>query len=341
MKYISASSSDLHSVWMNHLMLESFKENQVNMSDVIILLYTPHDRLGEDLSHWDYVKSLYPEVIYYHYSDVNGECLGYKSIYHNAWRFWIMSQHWEIHPDMENETFLFHDNDIILTRPLNVDHLLVDDIIYWSDCSSYLSRGYFDSKIKDVLPHKLEKYKTRDIFQECLHIVDKSLSKESVSQYDFSTGGCQIIYKRRKKAFWDKCLIDIIKIKGWLDTVNRQFFLNGNKGFQSFCSDMFSPAWNLWSEGIETIIAPELNFAWSTDLKSALETSSIFHNAGTPPNQGYFYKGKSCYVNNEKTPFEDMDDIEQILNNPNTQKSCNHTYTEAIKNTYNKYYKNK
>lgn len=338
MKYISCQSTDKHSCWMQNVMAESFKEVGVNMSDVIVLLYTPNDRLGEDLSHWDYVKSLYPEVTYYHYSDTSGECLGYKTIYHNAWRFWILSKHWEAYPEMNKQVFLFTDNDIILTKPLEIDHLLEDDTIYWSDCTSYLSHEYFKSKEKDVLPEKLAKYQTRDIFQECLHIVDKNLSKESVSQYDFSTGGCQILYKNREKAFWDKCLQDIIQIKGYLDYVNRQFFLNGNKGFQSFCSDMFSPAWNLWSEGIETKCAKELHFAWSTDPKSVHEISSITHNAGVSPNQGFFYKGKMEYVNNIKTPFEDMEYIEEVLNNPNTQKFCNHTYAEYIKKVYNKYY---
>lgn len=335
MKYISCQSSDLHSSWHNHVMLESFQNVGVDMSQVIVLLYTPHDRLGEDLSHWNKVKETYPEVKYYHYSDEQGECLGYKSIYQNAWRFWVLSKHWEDHPE---ERFLFTDNDIILTKPLEIDHLLEDDIIYWSDCTSYLSGSYFWSKEKDVLPEKLEKYKTRDIFQECLHIVDKNLSKEDVKQYDFSTGGCQILYKNIDKAFWDKCLFNIIEIKGYLDYVNRQFFSSGDKGFQSFTADMWSPAWNLWSLGRETKVAKELHFAWSTDLKETLEISSILHNAGTPPNQGFFYKGKADYVNNVKTPFDDIAYIEEVLNNPNTQRFCNHTYTLAIKKVYDKYY---
>jgi hypothetical protein len=48
------------------------------------------------------------------------------------------------------------------TRPGSGNNL-DDDVNYLSDTNSYINAKYFDSKVNQVLPEKLEEYKNRDV----------------------------------------------------------------------------------------------------------------------------------------------------------------------------------
>jgi len=133
------------------------------------------------------------------------------------------------------------------------------------------------------------------------------ITREICEKNNLHSGGAQYLLKNIGSSFWEKCIGDCIMIRQYLQNVNRQFFENENKGYQSWCADMWAVLWNLWLREQETKIIPEMEFAWSTDNIKKLDRVTILHNAGIASNyQGdvpVFYKG--LYHNN-KNPFLDV-----------------------------------
>lgn len=319
--FIQACPDDDYYLWQVHLWLESLKE--INESkNAISLIFTPSYR--EFNRGWERLQQLYPEAEFFFYKDTDniGKLLG---IYIPILRPYILMKYFELHPEMKQNAIFYCDCDIIFTDKLNIQAYLNDDICYLSDTNSYINADYFDSKVKDVLPDRLEEYKSRDILQETCSLV--GISREIAKKWNFHSGGAQYLLKNITWQFWDKVITDCIKIRQHLLTVNKQFFESENKGFQSWCSDMWAVLWNIWLDNKETKIIKELNFAWSSDPITKLETTTILHNAGivgdyhgeTP----VFYKGKYIGGNN---PFDDKH-LEEVLKH-NTL--CSHYYTKKL-----------
>ena len=153
-------------------------------------------------------------------------------------------------------TFLF-------MKDFNVDQFLEDDINYLSDTNSYINAKYFDSKVHQVLPEKLEEYKARDILAEIASVV--GISREIAEANNDHSGGAQYLLKNVDGDFWSKVMNDCILIRTYLQTVNREFFKDENTGYQSWCADMWAVLWNLWFREQETKVVPEIAFAWATD----------------------------------------------------------------------------
>jgi hypothetical protein len=138
--------------------------------------------------------------------------------------------------------------------------------------------------------------------------------------------------------FWDKVMKDCITIRSFLRVVNQRFFQTEDKGFQSWCADMWAVLWNLWMLDIETKVVPELEFSWASDPVSKLERTTILHNAGiVGDNMGNhlaFYKGK---YHAGSDPFNDVEHLTDVLNHSESKKYCNHYYLTKLFELKNKY----
>ena len=122
-----------------------------------------------------------------------------------------------------------------------------------------------------------------------------------------------------------------------LTSVNKEFFQNEDRGFQSWCADMWAVLWNLWLRDQETKVIPELDFAWATDVISKLESCSIYHNAGVVSDMmgkvPSFYKGK---YHKGGDPFKDPH-LEKVYNDPESKKHCTHYYVTKMLELKQKY----
>ena len=204
-----------------------------------------------------------------------------------------------------------------------------------SDTNSYINADYFKSKERDVLPNKLEEYKTRDILAEVMSLV--GVDKDVAIENNEHSGGAQYFLKNVDASFWNKVMNDCMLIRTYLQKVNKDFFENENKGFQSWCADMWSVLWNLWFRNQTARIVPELNFAWSTDLIERLNEYPILHNAGiVSVKQGSwpaFYKGK-YHAGGDPTNDSHLN---TVLNDEETKKYCNWYYANKLKELKIKY----
>ena len=297
-----------------------------------MLVFTPNFR--EENPKWKQVTDLYPETVFKFYRDEDNAS-SLLGIYIPVLRPYTMWRFLKDHPEYSSKAIFYCDSDILFTSKFNVDHLLEDDVHYLSDTNSYINASYFDSKIKDVLPGKEEEYKTRDILAEVTSLV--GITREMCEENNLHSGGAQYLLKNMDSTFWAKVMNDCILIRSYLQKVNREFFEDENKGFQSWCADMWAVLWNLWLRSQETRIVPELNFAWSTDPIERLTDTTILHNAGivSTDGNGYpaFYKGKYFQGLNPMTDPH----LYEVIDNAETKKHCNWYYAKKLLDLDKKY----
>jgi hypothetical protein len=333
LKFITACPDDVYYTWQVHLWLESLKEIG-HSNKAIVLLFIPKNRKKN--TKWQQVIDLYPEAEFHFYKDNEEDDISkLLGIYIPVLRPYVMWKYFKDHPYMVSEAIFYCDSDILFTKDFDIDQFLLDDINYLSNTNSYINASYFDSKVNQVLPEKLEEYKTRDILGELTSII--GISREIAEANNDHSGGAQYLLKNTDAYFWSKVMNDVILIRTYLQQVNREFFKDENTGFQSWCADMWAVLWNLWLRGQETQVVPELDFTWATDPITKLDKMTIFHNAGvTGPFMGetpFFYKGKYHQgIDPMKDPHLDV-----ILNNEQSQKSCTWWYTKKLIELKNKY----
>lgn len=335
LKFLQACPDDTYYTWQVHLWLESLRE--IGHSDkAVSLIYTPYYRQVNDK--WQQIIDLYPEAEFHFYSDSNDPTENiskYLSIYIPVLRPFVLWKYFQEHPERVNDAIFYCDSDILFTKDFNVDNLLEDNICYLSDTNSYINASYFDSKINQVLPEKLEEYKTKDILHELTSMI--GISRTVAEANNNNSGGAQYLLKNIDASFWQKVMKDCIVIRTYLQFINKEFFKEENAGFQSWCADMWAVLWNLWERNQETQVVKEMNFAWSTDPITKLDTHTILHNAGItgPIMNGVpvFYKGK---YHSGQNPIEDSH-LQTILNNPQAKTKCTWYYASKLQELSIKY----
>lgn len=329
--FIQACPDDDYFVWQVRAWLESLRE--IGKSEkAVSLVLTPFGR-NFNTKWYDLVKE-YKESEFV-FIQGNRELNKHIPIYIPIIRPYCLKEYFEANPELCDKAIFYCDADILFTKNFNVDKYLDDEICYLSNTISYVGASYFDSKIKDVLPEKLEEYKKIDVLNSACSLV--GINREIAVKNNENSGGAQYLLKGVDAFFWQDVYDDCLKIRIYLQEINRTFFQNESKGFQSWATDMFSLLWNLWFLGKETRIIPEMDFAWSSDPIERVDQVGIFHNAGIAGeihgNTPVFYKGK---YHRGISPFSDPQ-LEKLYTNEQTKKLANWYYISKLINLKHKY----
>ncbi len=339
--FIQAAPDDFYYLWQTHAWLESLKK--LGKSDkAISCIFTPNYK--EPNKQWESLVKLYPESKFFFYKDTD-KITNLLGVYIPILRPYILMKYWMANPDMKDKAVFYCDNDVLFTNSFNVDNFVDDDICYLSNTNSYINAAYFDSKGKAyeiddpkgtykkgdpifVLKDKYEEYKTHDILDDITRSV--GISREIAEKNNTNSGGAQYLLKNIDSEFWNKVITDILKIRIGLQNVNKQYFESENKGFQSWCADMWSVLWNLWLRKLETKVVIEMDFSWSSDAAFRIKQTGIFHNAGIVSElQGevpVFYKGK---YHNGLNPLTDPH-LEFLSTNEQNKTLANHYYVTKL-----------
>ena len=341
LKIVTIFPDDNYFTWQVHLWLESLKDIGLS-SKAIVIIFTPRGRVRNNK--FDQIISLYPETEFVFYKDehdVSSKLGKYIPILrpYSAWRYWTD------HPDMKDKAVFYCDSDILFTDKFSLDQFVDDDITYCSNTNSYINASYFDSKVKDVIPERLEEYKKIDVLNETAKIV--GITREVCEKNNLHSGGTQYLMKNIDAAYWHKVMDDCLPIIEYLGGINKQFFPSENKGFQKWTSDMWAVLWNLWLMGHETKVVPELDFAWVHDPIEKLQKCTIYHNAGATATHTIirdregketsrypiFYKGK--YHRGEDPTIDPH--LQDVLNHEETKKHCTWHYSYKLWELKRKY----
>ncbi len=346
---ISCVTNEKRFAWETAVYL--YNLTSLGYKDIHILIFVKKDE--HPISDWVDLIVKFPDVEWKFYIDTNNiykvsQAFNYTPLY----RFWLLQEYFREHPNLKDEAILYTDTDIILTKYLDFSPFLEDDINYLSWTGSkdrmdnYLWQRYFDAKLNQVNPSKIEQYKKLDILARLGFICNTT--REHITENNPNTGGAQYLLKNIDSQFWTDCFNTCSEIKLYLSGIN-QTFMKGNSpqdrennGFQSFCSDMWALLYNLWGHGYSTSCPVEMDFAWSTDRIERVDEVYFIHNAGILPGPNkvafeneqvvapLFFKGR--YSNT--TPFEDLHTLEEIIEHPISSKFANSVYTKEIINTY-------
>ena len=332
LRFICAQPDDVYYTWQVHLWLESLRE--LEWSDkATVLVFTPHFRQQTD--RWQKLVDLYPEAEFVFYKDEENEISSKLHIYIPILRPYCLMRYFKDNPGMKDKAVFYCDSDVVFLRHLKLGNYIDDDINYLSDTNSYINASYFDSKIRDVKPEKLDAYKKLEVLKNLMELVglDRSLADEN----NMNSGGAQYLLKNIDHTFWEEMLRDTLIIRVCLQNINKDYFESEEKGFQSWCSDMWALLWGLWKRGAKTKVVKEMDFAWSSDRINKLEKMDILHNAGIISENmgGYpaFYKGK---YHLGKDPTKD-ENIYKVYENSESKKYCTHYYVQQLIELKNKY----
>lgn len=332
LKFLCIQPDDIYYTWQVHAWLESLK-NIGQVDKAIVLVFVPNFR--QQSSKWKQIMDLYPEAEFAFYRDDENEISPKLAVYIPLLRPWTAAKYFKEHPEMKSKAIFYCDSDVVFTKMPDIEHFINDDVNYLSNTNSYINADYFDSKVKDVLPEKLEEYKKHDILAQTCMLA--GISRKVAEENNLHSGGAQYLLKNIDYTFWEKVAKDCLNIRAYLMGVNKHFFKDESSGFQSWCSDMWAVLFSLWYDKAITKVIPELDFAWATDPLHILDRVSIFHNAGIVSNtaNGYpaFYKGN---YHQGRDPFTDPH-LQTIINSEESKKYCTYYYTQQLLNLKDKY----
>lgn len=329
LQIITCQPNDSYFIWQLDIQLYNFRKyGYIDKARVLIWKHTDREGKKDFADQWKDLEEKYPEAKFFYYEDPSGELLrmmkGYDYI--PLLRPWLLARHFREYPELSKDAVLYMDSDVVFTKYLDFTPFLDDDICYLSDTSSYISAEYFDSKIKDVKPDKIEAYKTIDVLDEATRLIE--INRGVAVKNQQGSGGAQYLLKNIDAPFWERVFAGCAFIRNYLKSVNRRFFESEDKGFQSWCADMWSVLWNLWFRGLETKCPPEMDFAWATDHISKWDRVYLYHDAGAstrPIREGHrlFHKRELRYLNNVTTPFEE--DLSYV-----SDEYCSKNYVKEI-----------
>lgn len=329
LQIITAQPNDSYFVWQLRVQLTNFRKyGYSGFTNVLVWEHTDRVNREDFKGLWRELVADFPEANFYFYDDPGGQLAKFIKTYDYIplLRPFLLAKHFKAHPELKNDAILYLDSDVVFTKPLDFHPFLDDSVCYLSDTSSYISGQYFDSKEKDVIPDRLEAYKEQDILAEATKLFD--ITREIAIANNDNSGGAQYLLKNIDHTFWEEVFVGCMRIRTYLRSINRRFFESEDKGFQSWCADMWSILWTLWRRKQETKCPRELDFAWATDDISKWDRVYLYHDAGAstrPIKEGHrlFHKRDLPYINNERTPF--YDDLSYV-----SPDYCSKKYVEEI-----------
>lgn len=329
---ITCQPSDKYFLWQLQVQLSNLKKYE--MSNLCtVLVYKHNRRLNNEgfEKEWKELEDRFPEAKFVYYEDPSGdlhEMMG-KAGYIPLLRPWLLAKHFKVHPELKDDAILYMDSDVVFTRKPDFSKLIDNDICYLSSTkpNEYIAASYFDSKVKDVKENMKEQYQVIDVLDGLLQMF--GLRREIAEENENNSGGAQYLLKNIDHLFWENvfkgCITTILYLRG----INKRFFESEEKGFQSWCADMWSILFNLWKNKQQTACPKEMDFCWATDLITRWHEVQIYHDAGAtskrPIKEGHrlFHKREANYIDNRSTPFED--DLSWV-----SQEYCSGNYVKEI-----------
>jgi hypothetical protein len=280
-RFICAQPTSLYYAWQIEVMINNFMEMGINPNNIDIVCWKINNVIPEE---WNKLAQKYPARFLF-YDDTRVTKHYISSIRPN-----ILKQHFEAFPEIENEAILYHDCDIVFTKPINWQQFLEDDKWYGSDTRWYIAHSYIVSKGQDVLDKMCE-----------IVGIEESIIKDN----ELNSIGAQYIMKGINAEFWanvekdsERLFKEITELNNEKIELDRHTMPEGEArqpyhALQIWCADMWAVLWNGWKMGNETICHPDLEFSWATSSEQEWYKNNIFHNAGvTTSADGLFYKAE-------------------------------------------------
>ena len=302
MKYLIATLDKKHYLWQVLVQINNFRKLGIEQ-DAHFVISCTHENPSDELMKLVLDESLKCTIAVYE----DGRPIGRN--YPSTVRLDGLKNHFQNFPEMQKETFMYIDPDVIFTKSYDWSHLEKGNKWYVSDTRSYIDSGYIKSK-------------SPELFQKMCDIV--GISPELVESRDAHAGGAQYIMKNVTAAFWEKCEIDSENLYKLMKSTEHIY--HPEHPIQSWTADMWAVLWNGWLQ-TEVEIADDMDFCWASDRAEKWDRKIIFHNAGVINpvigNEKYFAKGiyqispfnKNIEVNENNASYKYLQEIKETEKN--------------------------
>jgi hypothetical protein len=300
--------------------------------EIRFLVFHPHDRLEQPINlRWlNFEKRQKSNnVRVFFYQDRSNFLQNHiKQVdYIPLLRLHLLAWHFDQYKELNEKAIYYCDSDTLFTKYLDFAPFLDDDICYLSR-TNYLDGDYFESKFNDCISKEKEtELRAIDPIERLSKEVGISL--QIIRDNKENTGGAQYLLKNVNSEFWARALHFCKLIRFYLRNINAGFFESENKGYQSWCADMWAVLWTLWATEHKTQCPKEFDFAWATDKPERWDEVYIFHNSGDLTQPGFFNKRAAQYI----APYSQVTPFDDIKENNFTKEFCTYLYVEAILKT--------
>ena len=271
LRFICAQPTSLFYAWQVEVLVNNFMDMGINPNNIDIISWKINGVIPVE---WVKLTQKYP-VNFHFYNDTRETKHYISSIRPN-----ILKQHFEAHPELQNEAIFYHDCDIVFTKPIDWKQFLEDDKWYGSDTRWYIAHSYILSKGQDIMDKMCE-------------IV--GIEESIIRNNELNSIGAQYLMKGINAEFWANVERDceiLYKNISALSNIKKSQNPSYHE-LQIWCADMWAVLWNGWKMGKETVCHPDLDFAWGTSSESDYDRLNILHNAGvTTSVDGLFYKAE-------------------------------------------------
>lgn len=276
LRFICAQPAILYYAWQVEVMLNNFSDMGINLNQVDVVSRID-DRVPIE---WTKLANHYPaRFFFYHDTRITKHYI--SSIRPN-----LLTQHWQAHPELQQQAIFYHDCDIIFTRPIDqwiTNTMVTDSTWYGSDTRWYIAHSYINSKGADILKAMCD-------------IV--GIDVAVVAQNELNSIGAQYLMKNLDQNFWADVERDCERLFKEITQLNHQKKSQTPEyhELQIWCADMWAVLWNAWKRGYETKCHNDMEFSWATSSIEDFTRCNIFHNAGVTTSQNrQFYKAE--YMN--------------------------------------------
>jgi len=301
MKFICAQPAIDYYTWQVEVMINNFIRQGVNPNNIQIVC----GHYGTISEKWKSLADTYNNVGFFFYHDDR-----VKAGYISSIRPHLLHKHWTLHPELQYETIFYHDCDIVLSKPLEFDDLLQDDVCYVSDTVSYIGANYIRSKGEHYL----------DMMSRIVNV-----NKDLLINEEQNSGGAQYILKNIPTEFWKKVYYDAENLYRLInDQIDKDRQTDPSMHeIQIWCADMWAVLWNLWFFDKTVKVAEKMSFSWGTSTIQEWDKHYIYHNAGVTVDRAeLFFKG--AYINS--SPYN-------IKEETFSKDFCSFKYVEEILKT--------
>ena len=270
-RFICAQPTSLFYAWQVEVLVNNFMDMGINPNNIDIVSWKINGVIPVE---WVKLTQKYP-VNFHFYNDTRETKHYISSIRPN-----ILKQHFEAHPELENEAIFYHDCDIVFTKPIDWKQFLEDEKWYGSDTRWYIAHSYILGKGQDVMDKMCE-----------IVGIEESIIKDN----ELNSIGAQYLMKNINANFWANVEKDCERLYNEVTVLNNIKKAENPQyhELQIWCADMWAVLWNGWKLGKETVCHPDLEFAWGTSTESDYDRLNILHNAGVVSSaDGLFYKAE-------------------------------------------------
>lgn len=266
MIYLSAQPDQIYFLWQLELQIFNFNSLGITKEQIHVLIgYDPNVGLHPYFNKFINENKL---ACIYIYADTR-----IQREYYSSLRPHIIAKHLAQFPNLENETFFYHDSDVLFIKKPYWEDLICNNTWYASDTRSYLDSNYIKSHI-NLLD-----------FEKMCNIV--GIDPIIVESENRNAGGAQYIIKKSTSNFWKKIEIDCEKLYIYLLNLQKNSKKNNKENnnkninnMQIWCTDMWVLWWNILLYGKEFKTHVALNFHWANSPIDSSNSYDILHYTG-------------------------------------------------------------